>query len=276
MGRCSIPRCPCSRRTDPHGVPSLPLITASTIDVGGRSVEFALAGEGGPPTVLVNGSGGHLDAWFQIFAPLSGDGQLLAYNRPGIGRSAGSAEPQTAAACAADLIALLDVLRIEAPILAVGHSFGGLIVNHLARVHPARVAAAVLLDASTAEDIRETERHHAEPRLIDRIGALFSPRQVHGEIAHGRASADALEDAGRFPPIPLAVVSGARSARGLFVPRAFGESRARNQHALADLSPLGGQIIAERSGHFPQMSEPALVIDTINTMRRQLREEDTK
>lgn len=252
----------------------MPLIPAQTTIIDGRTVEFALAGQGSPPAVLVNGSGGHLDAWFRIFEPLAADGQLLAYNRPGIGRSSPSLEPQTASTCARDLLALLRVLGIDSPILAVGHSFGGLIVNYFARAYPTRVAAMVLIEASTRGDIRESERLLSSPRLLARIGSLLKPRKPISELAHARVSADETDEAGPFPPIPLTVLSGAKSAKGMLVPRTFGESRALNQRALAALSPQGSQVIAARSGHFPQMSEPELVTRTVTDMRRQLREAD--
>lgn len=252
----------------------MPLIAAQTTIVDNRTVEFALAGRGSPAAVLVNGSGGHLDAWFRIFKPLAADGQLLAYNRPGIGRSSPSPEPQTASTCARDLLALLRALGLNSPILAVGHSFGGLITNYFARAHPTRVAAMVLIESSTPEDIRESERLRSSPRLLDRIGSLLTPRKPSSELAHAGVSADETDEAGPFPPIPLTVLSGAKSAMGTLVPRTFSESRARNQRALAALSPQGGHVIAARSGHFPQMSEPELVTRTVMDMRRQLREAD--
>ena len=42
--------------------------------------------------------------------------------------------------------------------------------------------------------------------------------------------------------------------------------RERSQLALAALSPLGERVVAERSAHFPQLSEPELVIDTLKRL----------
>ena len=50
------------------------------------------------------------------------------------------------------------------------------------------------------------------------------------------------------------------------VPAALVRERERSQLALAALSPLGERVVAERSAHFPQLSEPELVIDTLKRL----------
>ena len=40
-------------------------------------------------------------------------------------------------------------------------------------------------------------------------------------------------------------------------------ARRANQQALARLSPRGEQVIAHKSGHFPQLTEPELVLDVL-------------
>ena len=50
--------------------------------------------------------------------------------------------------------------------------------------------------------------------------------------------------------------------------------RAEHQKTLASLSPLGRQVMALRSGHFPQFSEPELVVATIVEMLNSLQARD--
>jgi pimeloyl-ACP methyl ester carboxylesterase len=38
------------------------------------------------------------------------------------------------------------------------------------------------------------------------------------------------------------------------------------QQELARLSPLGEQVIAQRSGHFPQLTEPEVVLDVLRAL----------
>ncbi|MBB4820832.1 hypothetical protein HNP29_004227 [Pseudomonas alcaligenes] len=42
--------------------------------------------------------------------------------------------------------------------------------------------------------------------------------------------------------------------------------RARNQLGLSALSPYGQRLLAARSGHFPQMSEPGRVLQVLQQL----------
>jgi len=69
-----------------------------------------------------------------------------------------------------------------------------------------------------------------------------------------------IASAGDFPGVPVRVITGGLTPKAwLMSPGAVGAKRA-NQQALARLSPLGEQVIAQRSGHFPQLTEPWLVL----------------
>lgn len=66
-----------------------------------------------------------------------------------------------------------------------------------------------------------------------------------------------------FPHIPLPVISGEKSAMAWVAPAKMLAARATHQLELASLSPQGKQIMATRSGHFPQFSEPGLLVNVI-------------
>ena len=77
-----------------------------------------------------------------------------------------------------------------------------------------------------------------------------TPRQVQSWLRRG----------GQFPDIPLSVVTGV-PGRGM--PEVARTGRLANQQALGRLSPRGRHILAQRSGHFPQLSEAELVASVI-------------
>jgi pimeloyl-ACP methyl ester carboxylesterase len=72
-----------------------------------------------------------------------------------------------------------------------------------------------------------------------------------------------IEAAGPFPDVPLVVVTGGKAPPAwMMSPAAVGARRAHQQD-LARMSPQGEQVIAQGSGHFPQLTEPQLVLDVL-------------
>lgn len=241
-----------------------PLPPSRIVDVDGRAVELLLAGEGRPAVVLINGSGGPLAGWMRVFDAIAARTTTLAYNRPGIGRSARPVADQTASEMVAALRRLLATLQLPPPYVLVGHSFGGLVAHLFARLHPAEVAGVVLLEASAPEDLTGLKAHeNALQRSLARLMRLLMPPQPWHETEHTAATAAELAAAPPFPPVPLRVVTGMKPAMAWATKPALLQARAAHQRALAALSPLGRQVPAERSGHFPQFSEPALVVETV-------------
>ncbi|MGQ3055321.1 MAG: alpha/beta fold hydrolase [Roseateles sp.] len=244
-----------------------PLPASRVVDVDGRAVELLLAGQGGPTVVLINGSGGPLTGWMRVFAGIAAQTTTLAYNRPGVGRSAKPTEPQTAGAMTADLHRLLAALDLAPPYVLVGHSFGGLIANLFARRHPGEVAGVVLLEASAPEDLTALKAHeNALQKGLAWLMNRVAPLHPHHETRHTERSAAELAAAPPFPAVPLRVVTGTQPAMAWATRPELLAARAAHQRGLVALSPLGRQVLAERSGHFPQFSEPALVVATVREL----------
>jgi len=232
--------------------------------VQGAWVEYVLAGEGSRTLVLINGAGGPVEGWMRVFAPLSREARVFAYNRPGIGRSDKPAAPQTVSRMLVALRVLLSQLGLRPPYVLVGHSFGGLIANLFARCHPEEVAAIVMLEATAPEDVGALAAHQgAVLRLLMQLLEHVLPPDPMAETAHAEESVEELEEAPAFPPIPLFVITGGKPAMSWVTPTAARVLRAAHQLGLVSLSPYGRQIIAPRSGHFPQLTEPQLVIEVI-------------
>jgi pimeloyl-ACP methyl ester carboxylesterase len=241
-----------------------PLPVSRVVDVDGRAVELLLAGQGRPAVVLINGSGGPLAGWARVFGGIAARTTTLAYNRPGIGRSAKPADDQTAATIVSGLRRLLAALQVAPPYVLVGHSFGGLVAHLFARQHPAEVAGVVLLEATAPEDLTALKAHEnaVQQGLAWLMRRLVPPQRWH-ETEHTARSAAELAAAPPFPPVPLRVVTGTQPAMAWATRPALLQARAAHQRGLAALSPLGRQVVAEKSGHFPQFSEPDLVVATV-------------
>ena len=248
---------------------ALPGARVAVAPLPGGDVEHAVSGDGPATVVLVNGSGGPLAAWRPVWSPIAASARVFAYNRAGLGRSAAPASPQHGDALVAQLRDTLRAAGLAPPWVLVGHSFGGLIVQLLARRHPGDIAGVLLLDATAPDDVAVMAAHeNGLQRTLRRMLDTVAPTSPFAEVRHAAATAEAVRTAPPFPPVPLTVVTGGRPAMAWATPKAALAARAAHQQALARLSPLGRQVIAARSGHFPQFSEPALVVEEVLALTR--------
>ncbi len=95
-----------------------------------------------PVTLIVHGAGGtHLDWPAEICR--RPEANALVVDLPGHGRSPGAGR-STVAAYAADMIALLDALKLQQVVVA-GHSMGGAIAQTLAVNYPEHVLGLILI-----------------------------------------------------------------------------------------------------------------------------------
>ncbi|MHA6494400.1 alpha/beta fold hydrolase [Pseudomonas borbori] len=235
----------------------------------GESIEYVCAGRGPAHVVLVNGSGGPIEGWYKVFGPLAGMAKVFAYNRPGIGKSSKPATAQHGRHMVESLRAALLATDMPPPYVLVGHSVGGLIVNLFARLYPAEVTAIVMLDATAPEDVAVLARYeNALQRLIKKGMERLSPPNPNAESQHLASTVQQLQSAPPFPAIPLTVITGGKPAMQWATAAKALAARSAHQRALVTLSPMGKQIIATRSGHFPQFSEPEVVIAAIEQALR--------
>jgi pimeloyl-ACP methyl ester carboxylesterase len=241
-----------------------PLPPKQSASINGQTLEYILAGQGSPTLVLVNGAGGPIEGWLRVWEPLSALGTVFAYNRPGTGGSGKPVVPQTGEVIVESLRALLLQARLPPPYFLVGHSLGGLAVNLFARTFPAEVSGVVLLDATAPEDVSVMASHqNGFQRLAQRtLDTLFGKDEL-GETEHVSRTVELIQGAGPFPDVPLAVVTGGRPAMAWATPAQALAARAEHQRRLAALSPQGRQLIASRSGHFPQLTEPEVVVEAV-------------
>lgn len=241
--------------------------------VGAGTLEHVLSGRGPATLVLFNGSGVTLEGWTRLYPQVERFGRVLAFNRFGIGASSAPSQPQTGSAVLQAARELLDALALRPPYVLVGHSLGGLYANLFARRHSDEVAGLVLVEATHPQDRGLLHGH--EGQLAKVLGKLLAvPPSVfranlQAELERLDAAAREVEAAGPFPSVPLAVVSGGNEPPRWLVPPHALRLRRQHQKELARLSPLGTHVLARRSGHFPQLTQPRLVLDAIRAVVRQ-------
>lgn len=243
----------------------LPKSHATLIE--GQMFRFMKSGQGRPSIVLINGAGGPLDGWYKLYPEIEQLGTVFAWDRPGVGGSPKAREAQYGETVIAQLRQLLQFAGVEPPFVLVGHSFGALHANLFAREFADEVAGVLFLEGTAPDDVTTLKQFQSPlqrgfVKLLDRM----SPRDEFDEIRHELETVKDIHEAPAFPIVPVIVLSGTRRLPRLLVPAALVRERERTQLGLAALSPLGERIKAERSAHFPQLTEPQLVLDAIKRL----------
>lgn len=133
----------------------------------GTQLHVAEAGDG-PPLVLVHGWPQHWWAWRRLLPELAQDHRVLCPDLRGLGWSDAPPGDYAKERWAADLVALLDALDLDAADLA-GHDWGGLAVLLAALRAPGRVRSVAALSIL-----------HPWPRP----GAAAGPRTVAAALSY--------------------------------------------------------------------------------------------
>jgi len=234
-------------------------IKKNVITANENDFEYAIKGTKSPAVLLINGAGGPIEGWSRIWDKIGDENIVFAYNRPGIGKSSKHTVAQTGNNMVKDLRALLMSLNLEPPYLIVGHSLGGLIANLFARVYPDDVRGIIFIESSTIKDVLANSKR----KKVTDINEL-------AEVDNVLTTTKQIEESGAFPSIPITVIAGTKPAFSWIMPRKLKESRLNNQKELLSLSGKGKITLARKSGHFPQFTEPNLVINEINNLLQEM------
>ena len=143
------------------------------VQAGGVALATRTWPEGGAPgratLVCIHGLTSNHTVWWPMADELAGEYRLVAYDLRGRGDSDKPATGYSLAHHHADLLALLDRLGLERPVL-MGHSLGAHIAVRFAAHHPERVARLVLFDGGL--DVRAEIFDSLGPALA-RLGVEF-------------------------------------------------------------------------------------------------------
>jgi pimeloyl-ACP methyl ester carboxylesterase len=160
----------------------------SKIEVNGINFHYWQTGEG-PDIVMLHGLAGNLAVWHLRMVPrLRQNYRVTTYDLRGHGRTDAPPTGYTTRDMADDLVALMDALEIEKPLL-VGHSFGADISLHTALVYPERADRLMLIEVNVPalvslrkEDGWEGWRYWAE--TIEKYSGIKVPREKWTDIGY--------------------------------------------------------------------------------------------
>ena len=219
--------------------------------------------------------------WWPLRDVWAQEGQVLFYDRAGLGGSEGASLPRSIADFAADLRGLLRTMEIEPPYLLLGGSFGGLIVTHYAALHKTDVAGIVLEDSTHPE-------HDA--RLLALLGReasgesqalknfrdlawmkLYAPLETNEEEGLDfPTSMQQMRAAWDLGDIPLIVLTAGQDSWEEGFPMDVAERYEQLwltlQKELAARSTNSTHIIVEESAHCIHDEAPARVIEAVREL----------
>lgn len=234
-------------------------------------LQYNISGNGKPNIVLINGGSGPIEGWMKIIQKISESSSVFSYNRFGVTGSDKPKEPQDGLTIVRTLREALTIAGFEPPFILVGHSLGGLYANLYARLYPNEAAGIVFLESSHPRDLSLNEYQGRTIKAINKVFTMFDSLSSHkqlNEVNFVKETVNQIYQLDDFPEIPVYVITGGQENR--MMPEEVRKKRLENQLELLSLSRNSKHIVAENSGHFPQLSEPMVVIDTIRDCIKQI------
>jgi len=119
------------------------------IDVNGQRLHLVCAGAGRPTVLFEAGIAASSLSWTRVMPEVASFAHACAYDRAGLGWSAGARAPRTVDRMIAELRGVLTHAARPGPAVLVGHSFGAFLILVYAARYPADVAGLVLVDPPT-------------------------------------------------------------------------------------------------------------------------------
>ena len=236
------------------------------VDAGGHSLNLLIGGqrtEAKPDVILEGGFGTGIASWSTVQREIAKFTQVVAYDRAGLGQSETGPKPRDAKHVATELHAALQKAGIKPPYILVGHSLGGPFVRVFASMYPTETAGLVLIDPAQ-EAFHVWTKANPPPGFKEEEAKLAkAPQGLRDEYAAIDAIYEQARTAKIPPGIPVTLFT-AMQADGM--PADARRVWAEKHKEWIEKVPGGKRIVAEKSGHFIQAQEPALVIDSIRQM----------
>jgi pimeloyl-ACP methyl ester carboxylesterase len=152
-------------------------LSSTFVTVDGTRLHFVIKGAG-RPVVLIHGNPGSSQDWTRVLAPLAAHHEVIAFDRPGHGRSERPKQGDSTVEVQARLLhEALKQLHVERPII-VGHSWAGALALVYAINYPNEVAGVVLVAPAVYEsqDLGSLVTNlPAVPVLGDAVNSVFTP-----------------------------------------------------------------------------------------------------
>lgn len=244
------------------------ILKLQKVDVGGHGLQLLVGGQGSPAVIFEGGFGAGIASWSRVQKDVAAFTQTVSYDRAGLGQSDPGPKPRSARTIATELHAALQKAGVKPPYVMVGHSFGGIYVRVFADMYPNEVAGMVLIDPS-----QESFNDWLNKNLPDQVKAAQSNIAKAGEGVQAEfAEVDTSYSQARVAKVPAGIpVTLLTATEDETMPA---EARRlwieKHKEWLATI-PGSKHIVVEKTTHFIQAQQPALVIETIKQVSKRPR-----
>lgn len=254
---CSLVSC--------KGLPDLP--GTQVLRVDNQQIESILRkhDESAYTLVFENGSRNCIQRWATLLQQLPDNLNVYAYNRPGYCNSSSATTDRASANVVNELRQSLRQQGLNPPYILIGHSLGGLYMQHFARQHPDEVKGLVLVDAIYPGVLKSPDEF---PWYTKTAMTLFISGDMKDEIYRANASSEMIDSLPAIDHMPIV--------------RLFNQPTSKIEDGSAKEIDLGmlnrdekvitkirnlyprAKIVVADSSHQMQETSPELVVQAIN------------
>jgi pimeloyl-ACP methyl ester carboxylesterase len=263
------------------------------VDIGdGRSLFLECQGAGSPTVFVIPGKGSYAEAWNVVVPPddpirsspydiitqaelgpspnavqptVAKTTQICVYDRPntrpdGPDLSTPVPQPHGVQQDVDDVVALINAAQLQGPFVFVAHSYGGLILDLLARTHPELVAGIVMVDG--VSEFLPVVGSPAQNAAFERDTA--TPPQPGDEAALMDDAFARIRNAPPLPRVPAIVLSADKfAAPEALTPENYTLAQIHTANTMLAAALGTTNVIATGSGHNMMLYQPKFVADNI-------------
>lgn len=238
---------------------------AGLVDIGaGRWLYLTCQGRGSPAVFIIPGKGSYAGVW--KVERVTKATRVCAYDRPntrlaGSDRSSPVPQPHSLQQAVDDVVKLIAAAQLATPLVVVGHSYGGLVADLLARRHPPLVAGLVFADP-TSEFLPRLGRPDQDAEFDRAAREPAPPSDGEGFLADDAFTR--FKTAPLLPKVPAAVLSSDR-----FPPQTDATRQDYTKYQIHRANSLLAETLATEnvivadSGYDVMLHQPEVVTERI-------------
>lgn len=120
------------------------------------------------------------------------------------------------------------------------------------------------MESSHPKDLALNQSQGKTVKTMNKMLSMFdsfSSHKTYNEVNFVEETVNQIHQEDTFPDIPVYVITGGKENR--MIPSDVRKKRLEHQLEYLSLSSNSKHIVAEKSGHFPQLTDPQMVIETI-------------